>query len=98
MEPQVSASSGSPTRNLKAVACIWLTDASLALLDTIIFRSAYRPFLTAQGSSLIEVLSPPPSFFRLKSAFRSVASASLRFGTALHHPHHSHTTPTVEVR
>src|ERR687896_2049610 len=96
MEPQVSASSGSPTRNLKPVACMWLTDASLSLLVTIIFWSAYQLFLTTEGSSPIEVLSPPSSFFGLTSTIRSVAS--LRFGAALHHPHHSHTTPTVEVR
>jgi hypothetical protein len=54
------------------------------------------PFLTAEDSSLIEVLGSPPSFFRLKSTYRSVLS--LRFGAALHHPHLSRTTPTVEVR
>src|ERR687885_1537801 len=96
MTPQVSASWDSPTRNVKPVACFWLTDASLSLLYTIIFRSAYRPVLTSEDSSLIEVLAPPPSFFRLKPAFRSVPS--LGFGAVLHHPHLCHTTPTVEVR
>src|SRR5215216_438303 len=95
MEPQVSASSYSPTRNLKPVACFWLTDASLWLLDTIIFRSAYRPFLTAEDSFLIEVHSPLPSFIRLKSAFGSVAS--LRLGAPLHHPHHSYSRSAVAL-
>src|SRR5215208_4062783 len=89
MEPQVSASSDSPARNLKPVACFCLTAASLSLLDTIIFRSAYRSFLTAEDSSLIEVLSPPPSFFRLKSRpfVLLPVCASAR-------PYTIHTTPT----